>query len=345
MATNKFSKAFGKAKEKNENHTNIGTANTGKKITIGGELLNAASQTIKQKEMEVIYVLPKDIYPSPENTISMNEREIEDLAQSFTEVGMLNPLIVREMGDKKYRIVCGERRYRATNLNIEKGVRSADQPIKCHLFNPELVDLPLNEDEKEDYVRDVENAQQRNKTDGDKLMLMRKFKARYELLRERDPERFKGIKTRELLSEDLDISKSTVAQFQKVENQGSNALKQALIDEQVTITTAVDIASMPEKKQEDLINKVLENNTVVTKKDVTQYQYEEKNQKKNTSTEKKEDEVLEDGMSLITEKSLKKEMKDIFKHLKEQNGVKVDSDELLSVLNKIREIEKILKKD
>ena len=95
---------------------------------------------------------------------------------------------------------------------------------------------------KKDYVRDVENAQQRNKTDGDKLMLMRKFKARYELLRERDPERFKGIKTRDLLSEDLDVSKSTVAQFQKVENQGSNALKQALIDEQVTITTAVDIA-------------------------------------------------------------------------------------------------------
>lgn len=249
------------------------------------------------------------------------------------------------MEDKKYRIVCGERRYRATNLNIEKGVRSADQPIKCHLFNPELVDLPLNEDEKEDYVRDVENAQQRNKTDGDKLMLMRKFKARYELLRERDPERFKGIKTRDLLSEDLDVSKSTVAQFQKVENQGSDALKQALIDEQVTITTAVDIASMPEQKQEDLINKVLENNNVITKKNVTQYQYEEKNQKKNTSTEEKEDEVLEDGMSLITEKSLKKEMKDIFKYLKEKNGVKVDSEELLSVLNKIREIEKILKKN
>ena len=33
--------------------------------------------------------------------------------------------------------------------------------------------------------------------------------------------------------------------------------------------------------------------------------------KKNTSTEEKEDEVLEDGMSLITEKSLKKEMKEI----------------------------------
>lgn len=68
------------------------------------------------------------------------------------------------------------------------------------------------------------------------------------------------------MSEDLDVSKSTVAQFQKVENQGSDALKQALIDEQVTITTAVDIASMPEQKQEDLINKVLENNNVITKK-------------------------------------------------------------------------------
>ena len=67
--------------------------------------------------------------------------------------------------------------------------------------------------------------------------------------------------------------------------------------------------------------------------------------KRNTSTEEKEDEVLEDGMSLITEKSLKKEMKEIFKYLKEQDGVKVDSDALLSILNKIREIEKILKKN
>ena len=40
-----------------------------------------------------------------------------------------------------------------------------------------------------------------------------------------------------------------------------------------------------------------------------------------------------------------KEMKDIFKYLKEKNGVKVDSEELLSVLNKIREIEKILRKN
>ena len=51
-------------------------------------------------------------------------------------------------------------------------------------------------------------------------------------------------------------------------------------------------------------------------------------------------------MSLNTrKKSLKKEMKEIFKYLKEQDGVKVDSDALLSILNKIREIEKILKKN
>lgn len=341
---NKFEKHF--ARKKVDTIT-VPAKESSDKIQVGAGLLNEASKMARQKEMDTIFVLPEYIHPSPDNEISMNESEIEELANSFIEVGMINPIMVRLIEENNYRIVCGERRYRAIWININKGLRDKNTPVKCSLFNPDLIDLPLSDDEKEDYVRDVENAQQRNKTDGDKLMLMRKFKARYELLRERDPERFKGVKTRELLSQDMNVSESTVAQFTKVENQGSQALQQAMIDGKVNITTAVDIASMDQKSQEDLISKVLDSGKgeKVTKKDVQQYQFEERNREKKEISEVETTTVDSDpNMVLITDKSFKKELKDILKYLKDKEGVSIHKDDLLTILNKIRDIEHVIKK-
>lgn len=346
MAANKFQKAFLNNSRSNESKKteNVTT------INIGEGLLNEASKAVQPKEMDIIYLTPGQIYPSPDNTISMNEAELEELANSLLEVGMLNPIIVRIADDGKYRIVCGERRYRANILNIEKGLRDKDAFLKCHLFNPELIDLPLSDNEKEDYVRDVENAQQRNKTDGDKLMLMRKFEERYKILRERDPERFKGVKTRPLLATDMNISESQVAQFKKVENKGSESLQRAMVDGSVNITAAVDIASMEKEKQDALIAQVLGSGKrkQITKKDVEAYNYQERNKKEieiaNAIDKDQEQELLDDNMTLVTEKSLKKEMKDIFKYLKDKEGIKIDNDGLLTLLNKIRDIDSLLRK-
>lgn len=335
MAVNKFKKAFEQAKGQGTSEVK----EVKEKIQIGGGLLSGISEAARSKEMDIIYVLPSEIYPSEDNLISMNQNEIEDLAQSIVEVGILNPPILRKDGDR-YRIVCGERRYRAVLLNIEKGLRDADQLLKCHLFNPDIIDLPLSDEEKEDFVRDVENAQQRNKTDADKLMLIRKFKDRYEKLRKLDPERFKGIKTRELLENDLNMSKSAIAQFQKIENQGSEKLKQAILDNQINITAAVDVASMKDAEQDDLIENILDNpdKKQITKKDISAYQYNQRN------AEESVDQNIEHEESFITEKSLKKEMKTIFKYLRDVEGVQLEKDELFSLLNKIRDIEFILKK-
>ncbi len=45
-----------------------------------------------------------------------DERELSDLAQSIENYGVIQPIVVRPVGEGKFQIVAGERRYRATAL-------------------------------------------------------------------------------------------------------------------------------------------------------------------------------------------------------------------------------------
>jgi ParB family transcriptional regulator, chromosome partitioning protein len=45
---------------------------------------------------------------------SFDEEAIDELAASITEVGLLQPVVVRNLGDGKYELVMGERRWRAS---------------------------------------------------------------------------------------------------------------------------------------------------------------------------------------------------------------------------------------
>ena len=322
----------------------------GKKIRVGMDILTESSKAARASEMEIIYVTPDHITPSPKNSnISKNPDEIAELAESILHVGLLNPLVVRETEPGQYMIVCGERRFLATQKNIEDGRRSPEEPLKCHLFNPDLIDLPLTDDEKEDYVRDVENAQQRNKTEADKYSLIRRYEERYQLLRERDPERFHGLKTRTMLARDLNMGESSIAQFKKVDNQGSEELKQALREGQVKISTAVDIASMEKGKQAELINEALKTTSVaskngsspeITKKDVLKFKHAEKK----ASAGKSE---AQEPEGLITEKILKKDLREIFKHLKEKEregtGIQLNEQEYVSYLRLLKNLENLLR--
>lgn len=58
----------------------------------------------------------EDIVPNPNQPrTNFNETELEELADSIKEHGILQPLIVRQQGDK-YEIIAGERRYQAAKI-------------------------------------------------------------------------------------------------------------------------------------------------------------------------------------------------------------------------------------
>lgn len=72
-------------------------------ITVGGE--------------QIVHVSVAGITPNPNQPRrEFNEQALQELAASIKEYGILQPLVVTEVGDGTYEIVAGERRYRAAKL-------------------------------------------------------------------------------------------------------------------------------------------------------------------------------------------------------------------------------------
>ena len=264
-------------------------------IRVGGGLLEAMNKNAAQMAEE--YVDYNRIRTSSKNEWSMEEESIKELAELIKDVGLLNPPIVRQQGDD-YVIVAGERRYRAIGYLIQQRAWDVHKPVKVNIFSPDMIDLPLTDEQKEDYVRLAENAGQRGKTDGDLFLQMKGYQKIYSELRKKGE--LSGIKTRKLLENDMKISGSKIAQFQKIENRGSEALKNALLEDKVTVSTGVKIADMPVEEQEEFIQQAQEGKTDGEKiQRVDILKYEER--KSNQATESPEDASAE------TEESIKED--------------------------------------
>lgn len=76
------------------------------------------SKYLPDKELQnnLLELLLNDIVPNPfQPRLTWNDEQLQELASSIKQNGILQPIIVRQNG-KKYEIVAGERRYRASQL-------------------------------------------------------------------------------------------------------------------------------------------------------------------------------------------------------------------------------------
>lgn len=316
----------------------MGKFNVNKIKGAGEGLLNEISKMQKVNEMQIIYILPDQIDKAEENEGISIDR-IEELADSIADVGLINALVLRQKEDGRYRIVAGERRYTAILSLIEDGRWEKDRPIKSSLFDPQLIDLPLTEEEKEDYVRATENAEQRNKTDGDKLLQMRKLMKIYEKLRENGA--ISNVKTRALLAADMKMAPSHAAQFMKVDAKGSDELIDAVLDNQVSVSAASTIAGLPQEEQKEIVEKALQEKQ--DDKKITPKDLENAQQKIKAAAGLNENisEGAEDG-ARITSKIFQNDISVITKTL-ESDDILLDEKQYLHYLKNIKALEKIFK--
>jgi ParB family chromosome partitioning protein len=77
-------------------------------------------------EISINYIEANPFQPRTE----FDEDALNELSQSIKELGIIQPITVRKIGDNKYQLISGERRFRASQLagldRIPAYVRTAD---------------------------------------------------------------------------------------------------------------------------------------------------------------------------------------------------------------------------
>ncbi|HNW38832.1 MAG TPA: ParB/RepB/Spo0J family partition protein [Candidatus Omnitrophota bacterium] len=106
------------------------------------------------KKEEIIYVSPTQIKPNPfQPREDFDEQNIEELAQSIKEKGVIQPLLVRRKGDN-YELIAGERRLRACN---SLGLK--ELPVIVRVVNDQdSLELALIENIQREGLNPIEEA-------------------------------------------------------------------------------------------------------------------------------------------------------------------------------------------
>lgn len=80
---------------------------------------------IVNPEFSIVNLNLNEIEPDPNQPRKFfDEEELKQLAENIKAYGLLQPIVVRKIGEHKYHIISGERRYRAHLLNEEKTIKA-----------------------------------------------------------------------------------------------------------------------------------------------------------------------------------------------------------------------------
>ncbi len=111
-----------------------------------GENINTGIKTVNVDDLEPSQYQPRKDF---------NPEALEALVQSIKEKGVLQPLLVRLIGDNKYEIIAGERRWRAAKI-----AKITDIPvIEKKLDNQEVLEVALIENLLRENLSAIEEAE------------------------------------------------------------------------------------------------------------------------------------------------------------------------------------------
>lgn len=103
------------------------------------------------QELEVSMIQPNPFQPR----VNFDDAAFEDLKRSIQEKGIIQPVLVRPMGDGMYQLVAGERRLRAT---IDLGIRVIPAFIKEINSDEEMLEIALVENIQREQLNPIELA-------------------------------------------------------------------------------------------------------------------------------------------------------------------------------------------
>lgn len=185
-------------------------------------------------DLDVNDVLPNRFQPR----IKFNEDSINELCESIKEHGVIQPIVVRAMGDK-YEIIAGERRYKASLLAGKQTIPA----VITELNDKDSAEVAL-----------IENVQRKDLTPIEEAISYKKILDM-------------GYLTQEELATKLGKTQSTVANKLRLLNLDEE-VQEAVLEEKISERHArslLKLSNMSEQKQ--MLNKIVENRLTVRKTD------------------------------------------------------------------------------
>ena len=186
------------------------------------------------QNVNIDYIIPNRFQPR----LTFDEKSLNELASSIKEHGIIQPLVLRRLGDK-YEIIAGERRYKAAQLAGLTEVPAIISNI---------------DDNKSAEIALVENVQRRN------LNSLEEAKSYKKIL---DKE---GL-TQDELAKKIGVSQSTIANKLRLLNLTSEA-QDAFMNDKISERHARSLLSVSDpEKQKALLNKVISERLTVRQLD------------------------------------------------------------------------------
>jgi len=210
-------------------------------------------------EVDIDEILPNRFQPR----IQFDEEEILELSDSIKEHGVIQPIVVRTIGDK-YEIIAGERRYKASVL----AGRETVPVIVKNLNDKDSAEIAL-----------IENIQRKNLTPIEEALSYKKILDM-------------GYITQENLASKLGKSQPSVANKIRLLNL-SDEVQEALLENKISERHARSLLKLDTSKQQnEMLNRIINERLTVRKTD-----QEIEKLKNNTTDEGTSDEqkVIEKG--------------------------------------------------
>ncbi len=185
-------------------------------------------------ELELDDILPNRFQPR----FRFPEQAITELAESIKEHGVIQPILVRRLGDK-YEIIAGERRYKASLLAGKRTIPA----IVAELNDKDSAEVAL-----------IENVQRQDLTPIEEAVSYRKILDM-------------GYLTQEQLADKLGKTQSTVSNKLRLLNLDDD-VQEALLDEKISERHARSLLKIDSKQQQrEILEKIIKERLTVKKTD------------------------------------------------------------------------------
>lgn len=190
-----------------------------------------------EKDIQLIPV--DDIIPNRfQPRLAFDETGLKELSESIKQHGIIQPLVLRRLGDK-YEIIAGERRYKAATMAGLNQVPAIISNI---------------DDNQSAEVALVENIQRRN------LTAIEEAKS-YKSLLDR------GYLTQEQLAEKMGVSQSSIANKLRLLNLDED-VQNALLNERISERHARALLALPKEEQKKWLKKIIDKRMTVRQLDM-----------------------------------------------------------------------------